>query len=53
LELGDDMAAALGIKVNVTRYAIMVIGVLLASIAVAGAGPLALVAFVAGRSRAA
>lgn len=48
LELGDDMAAALGIRVNATRFAVMTIAVLLASIAVAGAGPLAFVAFVAG-----
>lgn len=48
LELGDDMAAALGIRVEHVRLAMAVIGVLLAAIAVAGAGPLAFVAFVAG-----
>lgn len=48
LELGEDTAAALGIRVNFTRLFIAIIATLLAAIAVAAAGPLAFVAFVAG-----
>lgn len=48
LELGDDMAAALGIAVGPTKLALVVVGVSLAALAVAAAGPIAFVAFVAG-----
>ena len=48
IELGDDLAAALGVRVNATRFGIGLIGVLLASFAVASAGPLPFVALVSG-----
>lgn len=48
LELGDDTAAALGIPVNRTKLALVTVGVLLAALAVAAAGPIAFVAFVSG-----
>jgi iron complex transport system permease protein len=48
LESGDDMAAALGVKVEQTRLFAAVAGVLLAALAVASAGPLAFVALVSG-----
>jgi iron complex transport system permease protein len=48
LESGDDMAAALGVKVEQTRLLASVVGVLLAALAVASAGPLAFVALTSG-----
>lgn len=48
LEMGDDMAAALGIRINMVRACIAIVGVLLVSLAVASAGPIAFVALVAG-----
>lgn len=48
LELGDETAAALGVRVERTKLANAVAGVLLAALAVASAGPIAFVAFVAG-----
>lgn len=48
LEMGDDMAAALGIRINLIRACIAIVGVLLVSLAVAAAGPIAFVALVAG-----
>ena len=48
LESGDDMAAALGIKVEQTRLLGSLVGVLLAALAVASAGPLAFVALTSG-----
>ena len=48
IELGDDLAAALGIRVNATRIAAGFTGVLLAALAVASAGPLPFVALVSG-----
>jgi iron complex transport system permease protein len=47
VELGDDLAAALGVRVNATRLATGLVGVLLAALAVASAGPLPFVALVA------
>jgi iron complex transport system permease protein len=47
LELGDDTAAALGINVGRTKLWLVLIAVCLAALAVAAAGPIAFVAFVA------
>jgi len=48
LELGDDMAAALGVQVGRTKLALILLAVGLAALAVAAAGPIVFVAFVAG-----
>jgi iron complex transport system permease protein len=48
LELGDDAAAGLGIRVGFTRLAVVVTAVALAAVATAAAGPVAFVAFLAG-----
>jgi len=48
LELGDDAAAGLGIRVNAARLALVVIAVSLAAVATAAAGPVSFVAFLAG-----
>jgi iron complex transport system permease protein len=47
LELGDDTAAALGVDVERSRLALIVVGVGLTSVAVASAGPIAFVALTA------
>lgn len=48
LELGDDAAAGLGIRVNAVRFGLVVTAVALAAVATAAAGPVAFVAFLAG-----
>ena len=48
LELGDDTAAGLGVRVNAARLALVVIAVSLAAVATAAAGPVSFVAFLAG-----
>jgi iron complex transport system permease protein len=48
LELGDDAAAGLGMRVGSTRLAVVVTAVALAAAATAAAGPVAFVAFLAG-----
>jgi iron complex transport system permease protein len=48
LELGDDTAAALGIRVGRAKLGLVVVAVALAALAVAAAGPITFVAFVAG-----
>lgn len=48
LELGDDAAAGLGIRVNATRLGLVVTVVALSAVATAAAGPVAFVAFLAG-----
>lgn len=48
LDLGDDTAAGLGVRVGPAKLALVVVGVLLASLGVAAAGPVAFVAFVSG-----
>lgn len=48
LELGDDAAAGLGVKVNAARLALVIIAVTLAAVATAAAGPVSFVAFLAG-----
>jgi iron complex transport system permease protein len=48
MRLGEDTAAALGIKVNSTRVAVLLAAVALISFATAAAGPIAFVAFLAG-----
>lgn len=49
LELGDDTAAGLGVRVEHTRLAIIACAVALAAIAVSTTGPLAFVALAAGQ----
>lgn len=48
LELGDDAAAGLGIRVGITRLGVVAVAVALAAVATAAAGPVAFVAFLAG-----
>ncbi|MDQ0239479.1 MULTISPECIES: FecCD family ABC transporter permease [Arthrobacter] len=48
LELGDDAAAGLGIRVNAVRFGLVITAVALAAMATAAAGPVAFVAFLAG-----
>jgi iron complex transport system permease protein len=48
LELGDDAAAGLGIRVGLTRLAVVITAVALAAVATAAAGPVAFIAFLAG-----
>ena len=48
LELGDDTAAGLGVRVNAARLAIVITAVGLSAAATAAAGPVAFVAFLAG-----
>ncbi len=47
LEMGDDAASALGIRVERSRLALVAVGVLLTAVAVASAGPIAFVALAA------
>jgi len=47
LTLGDDSARALGVRVDGTRTALLVVAVVLASVAAAAAGPVPFVALVA------
>ena len=46
LELGDDTAAALGVRVNRAKLGLLLLAVGLAALAVAAAGPIVFVAFV-------
>jgi iron complex transport system permease protein len=48
LELGDDAAAGLGIRVEASRLGLMATAVALAAVATAAAGPVASVAFLSG-----
>ncbi|PWJ56491.1 iron complex transport system permease protein [Quadrisphaera granulorum] len=48
LQLGDDTAAALGVKPNTARLLLLVLAVALVSVATAASGPIAFVAFLAG-----
>ncbi|TKV29341.1 iron ABC transporter permease [Arthrobacter sp. NamB2] len=48
LELGDDAAAGLGVRVEASRLWLMFTAVALAAVATAAAGPVASVAFLAG-----
>ena len=48
LELGEDTAAGLGVRVGRTRLAVVVAAVGLSAVATAAAGPVAFVAFLAG-----
>jgi iron complex transport system permease protein len=48
LELGEDAAAGLGVRVGRTRLAVVVAAVGLSAVATAAAGPVAFVAFLAG-----
>lgn len=48
LELGDDAAAGLGLAVERHRLALVLLGVALAAVATAAAGPVAFVAFLSG-----
>jgi iron complex transport system permease protein len=48
LQLGDDTASGLGVRVDRSRLLLVVLGVGLAAIATAAAGPIGFVAFVSG-----
>lgn len=48
LRLGDELAAGLGLNVNLTRMTVMMLAVFLIAIATAAVGPIAFVAFMAG-----
>jgi len=48
LQLGDDTARSMGIRVERSRLMLILFGVALAAIATAAAGPIAFVAFVSG-----
>ena len=48
LQLGDDVAASVGLRVEAARGVAIVLGVMLAAVATAAAGPVGFVAFVAG-----
>lgn len=48
LQLGDDAATSVGVRVEHSRLFLILIGVALASIATAAAGPVGFVAFVSG-----
>ncbi|MFS0867636.1 FecCD family ABC transporter permease [Microbacterium sp. 179-B 1A2 NHS] len=48
LRLGDDTAAALGVRVGRTRLTLLLVAVALLAIATAATGPIAFVAFMAG-----
>jgi iron complex transport system permease protein len=48
LRLGDDSAAALGVRVRGTRMVLILVAVALLAIATAATGPIAFVAFMAG-----
>lgn len=48
LDLGDDTAAALGVNVGRSKLVLILLAVGLAALAVAAAGPIAFIAFVAG-----
>jgi iron complex transport system permease protein len=48
IELGDDTAAGLGIRVDLTRLGVVLTAVTLAAVATAAAGPVSFVAFLAG-----
>lgn len=47
-QLGDDAAAALGVRLGLTRFVVIVAAVGLVSFATAATGPIAFVAFLAG-----
>lgn len=48
LQLGDDVAASVGLRVEAARLAAISLAVVLAAVATAAAGPVGFVAFVAG-----
>ena len=48
LQLGDDLAATVGLRVEAARLAAITLAVMLAAVATAAAGPVGFVAFVAG-----
>ncbi|WP_443623185.1 FecCD family ABC transporter permease [Arthrobacter sunyaminii] len=48
LELGEDTAAGLGLRVEASKLGLLVAGVALAAVATAAAGPVAFIAFLSG-----
>lgn len=48
LEMGDDAAAGLGVRVEKSRLLLVLTGVALAAVATAAAGPVAFIAFLSG-----
>jgi iron complex transport system permease protein len=47
LQLGDDVARGLGVRVEHARFALIAVAVVLAAVAVSAAGPVAFAAFIA------
>jgi iron complex transport system permease protein len=47
LQLGDDVARALGVRVERARLALLAVAIVLTGVAVSAAGPIAFVAFIA------
>jgi iron complex transport system permease protein len=47
LQLGDDVARALGMRIERARLALLVVAIVLTGVAVSAAGPIAFVAFIA------
>jgi iron complex transport system permease protein len=47
LQLGDDMARALGVRIESARLGLLAAAIVLTGVAVAGAGPIVFVAFIA------
>ena len=48
MQLGDDLATAFGVRVQTSRFALLLTGVCLAGMATSAAGPIAFVAFMSG-----
>ncbi|WP_240669899.1 FecCD family ABC transporter permease [Actinoplanes solisilvae] len=48
MQLGDDLAKAFGVRVEWSRFALLLTGVCLAGMATSAAGPIAFVAFMSG-----
>ncbi|MDY7085504.1 MAG: iron chelate uptake ABC transporter family permease subunit [Actinomycetota bacterium] len=48
MQLGDDLATAFGVRVQASRFALLLVAVVLAGTATSAAGPIAFVAFMSG-----
>ncbi|MCO8273608.1 iron chelate uptake ABC transporter family permease subunit [Actinoplanes sp. TRM 88003] len=48
MQLGDDLATAFGVRVQWSRFALLIVAVCLAGMATSAAGPIAFVAFMSG-----
>ncbi|WP_217133919.1 FecCD family ABC transporter permease [Leucobacter chinensis] len=49
IEMGDDSAAAIGVRVERTRFIALLLAVMAAAVATAAAGPIAFIAFASGQ----